>query len=545
MLFIKSKKKCLWKLFCLCNIFLVVVISSCEKTEVLSEPVQKRRTGDGEIIVGEKVESPFLLRNMQRSIDSLSTRSGLRSKIILEPTHLYVRFLPLDTTEYERLVADKTLDLDPYPLDRKLTEGDSYHDPSLPQGAITWQYTVVPVEYNLKDLGITYEILEELYILDENIDREDISVSDSQLRSTNSTKFTWKMLVQEALIQTGIGKATLRSKWTPAATIKAYDDLMEKYIPIQGVKVRIRYFSFLKAYHYTDVNGNVTFDDKRTSVEYSIEWERDMWDIRDDGTQAYYHGPNQKGRWNLNIGTGTQKSLHYSAIHRALYKYYYGDCCGLVRPSKSLKISYQTGRDPDGDLGSTKPSIVRTWNWIFSAIKIYEKSLIKENGKVKERISPVSVVFSTTLHELAHASHACRMTKSGYDNTSRFVKDSWAVAVEWYLDLDEYQKLRLNDYDMFLLENKKDMQNWPNTNRSHCYSSLFIDMVDSYNQGNDNSERPYDVISGYSMGLIDSKLVTLKNYTDVEIFMKGNAPANVTINQINKFLKLYKEKWID
>ncbi len=168
MLFLKGEKKCLWKLFYLCDIFFLFVISSCEKAEVLSESVQKQQTSNGEIIVGEKVESPFLLRNMQRSIDSLSTRSGLRSKIILEPTHLYVRFLPLDTTEYERLVADKTLDLDPYPLDRKLTEGDSYHDPSLPQGAITWQYTVVPVEYNLKDLGITYEILEELYILEEH-----------------------------------------------------------------------------------------------------------------------------------------------------------------------------------------------------------------------------------------------------------------------------------------------------------------------------------------------------------------------------------------
>lgn len=545
MLFLKGKKKCLWKLFYLCDIFFLVVISSCEKAEVLSESVQKQQTSNGEIIVGEKVESPFLLRNMQRSIDSLSTRSGLRSKIILEPTHLYVRFLPLDTTEYERLVADKTLDLDPYPLDRKLTEGDSYHDPSLPQGAITWQYTVVPVEYNLKDLGITYEILEELYILDENIDREDISVSDNQLRSTNSTKFTWKMLVQEALIQTGIGKATLRSKWTPAATIKAYDDLMEKYIPIQGVKVRIRYFSFLKAYHYTDVNGNVTFDDKRTSVEYSIEWERDMWDIRDDGTQAYYHGPNQKGRWNLNIGTGTQKSLHYSAIHRALYKYYYGDCCGLVRPSKSLKISYQTGRDPDGDLGSTKPSIVRTWNWIFSAIKIYEKSLIKENGKVKERISPVSVVFSTTLHELAHASHACRMTKSGYDNTSAFIKESWAVAVEWYLFLNEYQKLGANSYLLDYWNDIKAEQEWPEVNRSLAYSPLFVDMTDDDNQSKYNSGTPDDEVFGYTLPLIDGNLVLMKNYVDVENFMKNNRPENVTVNQINKFLKLYKEKWIN
>ena len=547
---IESNKNCLHKLFCLSGLLLALLFSSCEKDEVLNEPVSEQQTVSSEIRLGAKVESPFLLRNMQRSVDTLSARSGLRSLTILKPTHLYVRFLPADTAQYERLVADTTLDFDPYPLDYQLTEGDSYHDPSLPADAITWQYTVVPADYDLKGLGITYEVLDELYILDEDLEREDISVGDAQLRSGKGTGLSWKSVVDEALIQTGnVGETTLRSKWTPAATIKAYDDLMGKYIPLQGVKVRIRYFAFLKAYHYTDANGDVTFSSKSTSVEYSIEWERDMWDIRDDGTQAYYHGPDQKGKWNLNINTGTPKSLHFSAIHRALYKYYYGDCCGLVRPSKSLKISYQEGSDPDKEgtaLGSTTSAKVRTWNWIFSAIKIYGKGKIIEDDKVVgEYIQTVSGVFTTTLHELAHASHACRMNRRGYDETSQFVKDSWAVAVEWYLMLDEYKKLGLGDVDMSILDNKMDIQNWPNIGRSLYYSSLFIDMFDTYNQGNNNSEKPYDEISGYSMGLIDSKLITMKNYTDVETFMKNNRPAYVTINQINTFLKLYKEKWTD
>ena len=544
----ESSRSCLRKLFCLSGLLLALQLSSCEKDEVLNEPVSEQQTVSSEIRLGAKVESPFLLRNMQRSVDSLSARSGLKSLTILKPPHLYVRFLPADTTQYERLVADTTLDFDSYPLDYELTEGDSYHDPSLPAEAITWQYTVVPADYDLKGLGITYEVLDELYILDEDLEREDISVGDTQLRSGKGSGLSWKSVVDEALIQTGnVGETTLRSKWTPAATIKAYDDLMGKYIPLQGVKVRIRYFAFLKAYHYTDANGNVTFSSKRTSVEYSIEWERDMWDIRDDGTQAYYHGPDQKGKWNLNINTGTPKSLHYSAIHRALYKYYYGDCCGLVRPSKSLKISYQEGSDPDKKgtaLGSTTSAKVRTWNWIFSAIKIYGKGKIIEDDKVVgEYIQTVSGVFTTTLHELAHASHACRMSRSGYDETSQFVKDSWAVAAEWCLCLDEYKKLGLNDYGMFLLDNKMDIQNWPNVGRSLYYSSLFIDMVDTYNQGENNPKRPYDEISGYSMELIDGKLVTMKKYTDVETFMKNNRPANVTNNQINTFLKLYKEKW--
>lgn len=544
----ESSRSCLRKLFCLSGLLLALQLSSCEKDEVLNEPVSEQQTVSSEIRLGAKVESPFLLRNMQRSVDSLSARSGLKSLTILKPTHLYVRFLPADTAQYERLVADTTLDFDSYPLDYQLTEGDSYHDPSLPADAITWQYTVVPADYDLKGLGITYEVLDELYILDEDLEREDISVGDAQLRSGKSSGLSWKSVVDEALIQTGnVGETTLRSKWTPAATIKAYDDRMRKYIPLQGVKVRIRYFAFLKAYHYTDANGDVTFSSKRTSVEYSIEWERDMWDIRDDGTQAYYHGPDQKGKWNLNIDKGTPKSLHISAIHRALYKYYYGDCCGLVRPSKSLKISYQEGSDPDKEgtaLGSTSSAKVRTWNWIFSAIKIYEKGKIKDDNKVVgEYVLDVSSVFSTTLHELAHASHACRMSRSGYDETSQFVKDSWAVAVEWYLMLDEYRKLGISASMLEYLDDLKNEQVWPDVSRSIWYSSLYIDLVDSYNQGKYNDERPFDEVSGYTMPLIDSKLTSMKSYIDVENFVKSNRPSNVTDSQINKLLKLYKQKW--
>lgn len=538
------------KFFYLNGLLLAFQFSSCEKEDVLNQEVQEQVATETEIRVGEKVESPFLLRNMQRAVDSLSARSGLKSLTVLEPTHLYVRFLPADTAEYDRLVSDTTLDFDSYPLDRELTEGESYHDPSLPKDAITWQYTVVPADYGLDKTGVEYEVLDELYILDEDLDREDISVGNSNtLKSGSSERLSWKDVVNEALIQTGnVGKNELRSKWTPCATIKAYDDLLGKYIPLQGVKVRIRYFAFLKAYHYTNADGYVSFGSKRTSVEYSIEWERDMWDIRDGGIQAYYNGPKQKSKWNLNIGSGTQKSLHYSAIHRALYKYYYGDCCGLTRPSKSLKISYQTGSDPDGTaLGSTTAAKVRTWNWIFSAIKIYEKGKIIENGKIiGDKVETVSSVLSTTLHELSHASHACRLGMKDYDDrTSKFVKEGWAVAAEWHLILDEYRKLGASASILDNLDRRKGEQEWPDVDRSLFYSPLFIDMVDNNNQGRNSSYYPNDEVSGYTMSLIDRNLPSMKNYTDVEKFMKNNRPANVTVTQINNFLKMYKEKWTE
>ena len=155
--------------------FLALSFASCEDEEAFDSDVgssqSKREMGikEGEIRLGEKINSPVTLRNMQRAADSLAQRNGmvLRSATQLEATHLYVRFLPKDSAEYELLVGDTLLDPTPYPWDYELTEGDSYHDPSLPWDAYQWQYTVVPAEHDLGKYEIDYEVLEELYMPNE------------------------------------------------------------------------------------------------------------------------------------------------------------------------------------------------------------------------------------------------------------------------------------------------------------------------------------------------------------------------------------------
>lgn len=531
----ESSMSCLRKLFCLSGLLLALQLSSCEKDEVLNEPVSEQQTVSGEIRLGAKVESPFLLRNMQRSVDSLSARTGLKSLTILKPTHLYVRFLPADTAQYERLVADTTLDFDPYPLDYQLTEGDSYHDPSLPADAITWQYTVVPEDYDLQGLGITYEVLDELYILDEDLEREDISVGDAQLRSGKGAGLSWKSVVDEAMILTGnVGETTLRSKWTPAATIKAYDDLMGKYIPLQGVKVCIRYFAFLKAYHYTDANGNVTFSSKRTSVEYSIEWKCEKWDIRYRATQAYSNGPDQKSRWDLNINTSNMTRLHLASIHRALYKYYYGDVCGLIRPDKDLKILYNDKKE-DKPNGTTYYYNLEFSSDVLSSIKIY--------GKNEDGYKPASNVMSTALHELTHASHCLYVGVAKYVQTDLMIREAMALAGQWVLTKDEYKQVnRTPDgaYDNLL--DYIECQDWPynQKERKYCrsekYSPLIIDMIDDYNQ-NFESDKPLDDnITGFYLYYFQRSMHEIKSVSDFKNLVMRSCRGDVDVaNYFSQF----------
>lgn len=285
-----------------------VILASCEKENLFEGQTSPRQVDErgsvselteGEIELGEKIESPLLLKNMQRAADSLTKRSGLRSTVSLSPTHLYVRFLPKDSVEYERVATDTILDVTQYPLDYELTEGTVYYDPSLPKNSYQWQYAVVPVDYDLASVDVQYENLEELYMPAEMFEEE--SDESGQLRSTtvnSSLGFTLQDLLEESDRQTSPKEAVLKSKWTPGATITAYDDIFNAFIPLENVKVRICVFAFFKTHKYTDSNGEVRFSSRRRRASYSIEWETSNWNIRDNHIQAYYQGPKQEKWWN-------------------------------------------------------------------------------------------------------------------------------------------------------------------------------------------------------------------------------------------------------
>lgn len=81
-----------------------------------------------------------------------------------------------------------------------------------------------------------------------------------------------------------------------------------------------------------------------TKADMKIVWESDRWDIRDGNTvQAYFNGPKIHGEpWNVDIYNGDLKALRYAAIHRAAFRHYFGNNCGLTRPgnTRKEKIAY-------------------------------------------------------------------------------------------------------------------------------------------------------------------------------------------------------------
>ena len=142
----------------------LALLTGCQGEDV---PVPDGRRVDmaalshGMIELGEKLEDPYTVDNMQEAVARLyPTKAG---GIVLSATDLYVRFLPRTEEEYSALLS-KGLRLTDHPVDYRIVkEGDYYHDPDLAQDAITWQYAVVPKDFSFPT-GIRYEVLDECYI---------------------------------------------------------------------------------------------------------------------------------------------------------------------------------------------------------------------------------------------------------------------------------------------------------------------------------------------------------------------------------------------
>ena len=177
-------KSC-WKL-----LLPLTMLVACQREEV---PVQEPRQVDWKSVshemieLGEKLEDPYTVENMREAVASLyPTRAR---EIEITPTDLYVRFLPRTGDEFALLLS-RGLKLIDHPVDYRIVrEGDYYHDPEVSSEAITWQYAVVPKDFNFPS-GIRYELLDECFI----------SENDP---ATRSDGIDWAAVEEEAFRLTG------------------------------------------------------------------------------------------------------------------------------------------------------------------------------------------------------------------------------------------------------------------------------------------------------------------------------------------------------
>ena len=211
----------------------------------------------GMIELGEKLEDPYTVGNMQAAVARLyPTKAG---EIRITATDLYVRFLPKTEDEYALLLS-KGLKLTDHPVDYRIVkEGDYYHDPSLSENEITWQYAVVGKDFIFPS-GIRYEILDECYL------------SENDPVTRVSSGIDWEAVEAEAYRMTGNEDLfpETRAGEEPVApagriTIEDPDAFGGKPYGVAGVMVCCN--SFVKfATAYTDRDGYYQMPKKYSST---------------------------------------------------------------------------------------------------------------------------------------------------------------------------------------------------------------------------------------------------------------------------------------
>lgn len=422
----KNSAKLMVNVFCLFSVFNATTSCTDELVEESSDDlgsaeavsVDKEKFGNT-IILGKKLNNPYSLKNMQAAYDSLCMASGVatRSVDMLQPTHLYVRFLPKDSVDINRLDKEN-LDLFCYPLDYDVEQwGDYYHDPSIPEDQPTWQYTRVPVGYNFPD--VQYEILDTCFIPEDEDEVETRMAGNA---------FSLGELEDAAYEHSGNGdmlvKDELRAKHSPCGTFTVYNSYTGRYEGVAGIAVRMG--KFVKWFHvYTDRDGYyftkstfrtdphywIYFDNKKgfkigswsvfanarlcamgkhsnKGYSHAFEMGSDMWAHCNVNNATYYmyenfasYIPSDMRLWVLdNAGKGSAAMLGHNTASKQKVLAVMGASLGLGAAAVDKLIPALTALAPDIVVGAKGK---KSW-------KLYE----------------------TTFHELAHSMHFKKVGKN-------------------------------------------------------------------------------------------------------------------------------------
>lgn len=430
--------------------------------------LQKARTEpDGITVLSAPRDNPYTVANMLIAKNNLIQQGVQDAALInVRTTHKYIRFLPVNIAEVNQIVKDLDPILFDEPLDRKILHaGTYYHDPLVPDSVPTPQYTVV--DANFTYALVNWELIDNVYIPeDDSLLKNETLENALIIEAFTLTKNKDELSLEKA------------SKWKPAGKVQVWDDAVGSYIPVKECLVRAKRFVKLGR-DYTDANGNFYIDKKfRYKVNYSIKWKcHDTFRIRDGlFFTAKFDGPHQKGDWNLNIGglSDQNKSMRFATIHRAANRYFYENIDGLQRPlpgyAPPISISYRhvESESPGLNIGYVVPFVSEIYIKGKSSDGIYLKT---------------HDIFSTTVHELGHASHSRLMGNIQFWQVSNQIQESWADCIEWYITKLEYESLGVSDYNSN--DGESDWkQRWTGfgSDFSEIYTPLFIDFLDSHNQ---------------------------------------------------------------
>lgn len=397
-------------------------VSTKEKVEVVEHD---------KIELGDRLENPYSVANVERAIAALYPT---RSSVDVPVTDHYVRFLPKDTLELD-ILSGMGVEMFDHPMDREIVkDGDYYHDPSVPEGAITWQYAVVPQDFAFPD-GIRHEILDECFIPDEETSTR--GFSDIDFGAVERKAF-------EITDNAGLLEPETRSKSYPSGRISIVDDKLKskKEVGVAGVKMVANVFVKI-ATTYTDENGNYQFSRKfsarphyRICFKNSVGFSIGLNLILVPASLSTL-GKGSPSGIDLTIDKNSDATLfRRCVVNNAAYDYYKKcQTTGVTMPPKNLRFWILNILRPSSTLmmhhgALLDNKLVGKYLGNYGAIvRIFAPDItIGSKGKNGN----YSELYSSTVHEMAHASHFQKVGADYWQNYATYILSSFVTTGDCY-----------------------------------------------------------------------------------------------------------------
>lgn len=479
----------------LCFLSLAVLLWGCSTFEEEVLPDQADSPRQLSVSAAEEPgPDPGSLEIMRRAVDVVAAHSGVRSRSAsvsgaqIEPTHRYMRFSPATKAQFDALFDQDEFTCYNFPLDEvSPVSADEGFRMSGPSDTPEQLYAVLRTTVVLPDT-IVSEVLKELY---------DPSVTERGVADPAWADRVWAEA--RALIDDGRHPGELF--WTPSGEVKAWDDVAEGYIPIQGVTISIINPSDLLSLVQVKTDSNGKFSTSQTlsrnvTVNYTLSWNVDGWTIKSSAlSSANLQGPNMNSTWDVRIKEGTVM-LGPATVYRAAYRYWHKmPALGLSKPNLGRKVRITCHNIEE-------IQYYENGAWITFG-GLFHPNVSQDSDPDIEVAckNDVSYVFGIAAHEIGHAAHYS-YNKSYYDKVNKFVKESWARFAEYIVTECEYKDLGLSDklhtiktkeisYGgrisvlSFVEPDEYNCQKWFMDNSygmERLYSPLFIDLYDNFNQ---------------------------------------------------------------
>ena len=411
-----------------------LIIMSCSKDWARGESdldySYGRKIPHGMIVLGDRLENPYTTENITKALHSLYPT--MADRVDVKPTNLYVRFLPDTEEEYEALTR-MGLILTDHPLDYDIAvEGDWYHDPSVPEGHLTWQYAVVSPDFRFPEME--YEVIDECYIAEND-------------PGTRSDDIDWDAVERQSYILTGnekrISAAQTKApeKIQPSGRITIEDKDFNEGKPFGVSGVRVSCNSFVKFCHcYTDRDGYYQMDKSFASdLRYRLVFKNELgFSIGFNMVlvPASVSTLGKAGPEGVNMTVTDEsddKLFRRCVVNNATYDYISRcniDDLGITPPPAGLRIwifnSMEVGSAVMLHHGAIlRSELAQSFLGKYSGILEFFLPDITIGTKV---YSSYKEMYSATCHELAHSSHFAKVGTDYWDKYIKYIVESYVLS---------------------------------------------------------------------------------------------------------------------